>query len=161
MITGALAAAGARVCAIELDGASLAQLRTRFGGEPRVEIVAADATSVRLPEEPTENRRPDRERKIRDYREGLGRKRDGRRVGGDHLDARVAREPPSQLSERDGVQLHRAHASARREERAGDDAASGAEVEHERTRGHARFADEGIGKSPATKCVAAARPRLR
>jgi 23S rRNA (adenine-N6)-dimethyltransferase len=52
IITGALAAAGARVHAIELDGASLAQLRTRFGGEARVEIVAADATSVRLPPEP-------------------------------------------------------------------------------------------------------------
>ncbi len=52
IITGALAAAGARVHAIELDGASLAQLRTRFDGEPRVEIVAADATGVRLPPEP-------------------------------------------------------------------------------------------------------------
>jgi len=52
MITGALAATGARVCAIELDGASLAQLRSRFAADPRVEIVAADATTVRLPEEP-------------------------------------------------------------------------------------------------------------
>ena len=52
VITGALAAAGARVRAVELDGAALRQLRSRFAGEPRVEVVAADATQVRLPDEP-------------------------------------------------------------------------------------------------------------
>ncbi len=51
MITAALAAARARVRAIELDAASLAQLRTRFAKESRVEIVAADATTVRIPSE--------------------------------------------------------------------------------------------------------------
>jgi 23S rRNA (adenine-N6)-dimethyltransferase len=52
MITAALAAAGARVRAIELDDASLVPLKTRFAREPRVEIVAADAVTVRLPGEP-------------------------------------------------------------------------------------------------------------
>jgi len=51
MITAALAAAGARVQAIELDEASLNQLRARFAGDPRTEIVAADATTVPLPRE--------------------------------------------------------------------------------------------------------------
>lgn len=52
VITGALVAAGACVRAIELDAAALGQLRARFGRDPRVEVVAADATSVRLPDEP-------------------------------------------------------------------------------------------------------------
>ncbi len=52
VITGALAAAGARVCAVELDAAALRQLQSRFGGDPRVDLVAADATRVRLPDEP-------------------------------------------------------------------------------------------------------------
>jgi 23S rRNA (adenine-N6)-dimethyltransferase len=52
IITGALVAAGARVRAVELDPAALRQLRTRFGGDSRVEVVAADATSVPLPDEP-------------------------------------------------------------------------------------------------------------
>jgi 23S rRNA (adenine-N6)-dimethyltransferase len=52
VITGALAAAGARVRAVELDAAALRQLQSRFAHEPRVEVVAADATRVRLPDEP-------------------------------------------------------------------------------------------------------------
>jgi 23S rRNA (adenine-N6)-dimethyltransferase len=52
ILTGALVGAGARVRAIELDRAVLAQLRERFAREPRVEIVAADATTVSLPREP-------------------------------------------------------------------------------------------------------------
>jgi 23S rRNA (adenine-N6)-dimethyltransferase len=52
VITGALAAAGARVRAVELDTAALRQLHSRFAGETRVEVVAADVTRVRLPEEP-------------------------------------------------------------------------------------------------------------
>jgi 23S rRNA (adenine-N6)-dimethyltransferase len=52
MITGALAAAGARVRAVELDAVALRQLRSRFAGDPRVEVVAADATRARLPDEP-------------------------------------------------------------------------------------------------------------
>jgi 23S rRNA (adenine-N6)-dimethyltransferase len=52
VITGALAAAGARVRAVELDAAALRQLHDRFGGDPRVEVLAADATRVRLPDEP-------------------------------------------------------------------------------------------------------------
>ena len=52
VITGALVGAGARVRAVELDPAALGQLRGRFGCEPRVEVVAADATRVRLPDEP-------------------------------------------------------------------------------------------------------------
>jgi 23S rRNA (adenine-N6)-dimethyltransferase len=52
VITGALVAAGARVCAVEVDAAALRQLRSRFAGEPRVEVLEADATRVRLPDEP-------------------------------------------------------------------------------------------------------------
>jgi 23S rRNA (adenine-N6)-dimethyltransferase len=51
-LTRALADVGARVWAVELDQAALGQLRTRFGGDPRVEVIEADATTVRLPQEP-------------------------------------------------------------------------------------------------------------
>src|SRR5690349_11421768 len=51
-LTRALAEAGARVRAVELDHAALQQLRTRFGGDPRVDVLAADATLVPLPGEP-------------------------------------------------------------------------------------------------------------
>ena len=52
VITGALASVGARVRAVELDPAALRQLRGRFAGDPRIEVVAADATRVGLPGEP-------------------------------------------------------------------------------------------------------------
>jgi 23S rRNA (adenine-N6)-dimethyltransferase len=52
VITRALVDAGARVRAVELDPVALRQLRARFGGDPRVGILGADATSVRLPDEP-------------------------------------------------------------------------------------------------------------
>ena len=52
VITRALVDAGARVRAVELDAAALRQLRARFGGDPRVEIVQEDATALRLPAEP-------------------------------------------------------------------------------------------------------------
>lgn len=52
VITGPLAAAGARVRAVELDAAALRQLRARFASHPRVEVLAADATTVPLPREP-------------------------------------------------------------------------------------------------------------
>lgn len=52
MLTGALVASGARVRAVELDPAALRQLRSRFAGDQRVEVIAADATTVRLPAEP-------------------------------------------------------------------------------------------------------------
>jgi len=51
-LTRALADAGARVRAVELDPASLRQLETRFGCDPRVEVVEGDATLVSLPTEP-------------------------------------------------------------------------------------------------------------
>jgi 23S rRNA (adenine-N6)-dimethyltransferase len=51
-LTRALADAGARVRAVELDPAALRELESRFGSDPRVEIVAGDATVVPLPEEP-------------------------------------------------------------------------------------------------------------
>jgi 23S rRNA (adenine-N6)-dimethyltransferase len=51
-LTRALADAGARVHAVELDPAALRRLETRFGGDPRVEVVAGDATLVPLPSEP-------------------------------------------------------------------------------------------------------------
>jgi len=52
MLTRALVDAGARVLAVELDAHALATLRSRFAGEPRVEIRRADATTVPLPREP-------------------------------------------------------------------------------------------------------------
>jgi 23S rRNA (adenine-N6)-dimethyltransferase len=52
VLTRALADAGARVRAVELDDASLRQLRARFDGDPRVEVVEADATTLPLPDEP-------------------------------------------------------------------------------------------------------------
>jgi 23S rRNA (adenine-N6)-dimethyltransferase len=52
IITGALVAAGARVRAVELDPAALRELRARFGGDPRVQVVGADATAVPLPGKP-------------------------------------------------------------------------------------------------------------
>jgi len=51
-LTRALADAGARVHAVELDPAALRQLEARFGTDPRVEVVAGDATLVPLPVEP-------------------------------------------------------------------------------------------------------------
>jgi 23S rRNA (adenine-N6)-dimethyltransferase len=52
VLTGALAHAGARVRAVELDQAALRELRARFGGGRRVDVIEGDATAVRLPEEP-------------------------------------------------------------------------------------------------------------
>ena len=51
-LTRALADAGARVRAIELDPAACRQLRTRFGDDPRVEVIEGDATVLPLPTEP-------------------------------------------------------------------------------------------------------------
>ena len=51
-LTRALADAGARVRAIELDPAGLQQLETRFGDDPRVEVVEGDAAMLPLPDEP-------------------------------------------------------------------------------------------------------------
>ena len=51
VLTRALADAGARVRAIELDPAALRQLRRRFERDPRVEVVEGDATELPLPDE--------------------------------------------------------------------------------------------------------------
>ena len=51
-LTRALVDAGARVRAVELDPAALRQLETRFGGDPRVDVVEGDATALPLPDEP-------------------------------------------------------------------------------------------------------------
>jgi 23S rRNA (adenine-N6)-dimethyltransferase len=51
-LTRALADAGARVRAVELDQAALRQLETRFDGDPRVDVVKGDATILPLPDEP-------------------------------------------------------------------------------------------------------------
>jgi len=51
-LTRALVDVGACVRAVELDHAALRELESRFGGDPRVEVVAADATTVPLPAEP-------------------------------------------------------------------------------------------------------------
>lgn len=51
-LTRALADAGARVRAVELDPAALRQLRDRFGADERVEVVEGDATLAPLPTEP-------------------------------------------------------------------------------------------------------------
>jgi 23S rRNA (adenine-N6)-dimethyltransferase len=52
MLTRALVAAGTRVRAVELDPGALRELRSRFGTDPRVEVVEDDATRLCLPEEP-------------------------------------------------------------------------------------------------------------
>jgi 23S rRNA (adenine-N6)-dimethyltransferase len=52
VLTRALADAGARVRAVELDPAALQRLSARFRGDPRVEVVETDATVLRLPDEP-------------------------------------------------------------------------------------------------------------
>jgi 23S rRNA (adenine-N6)-dimethyltransferase len=52
LLTRALLDAGAWVRAVELDAAALRQLRTRFGGDPRVEVVEADATTLSVPTRP-------------------------------------------------------------------------------------------------------------
>ena len=51
-LTAALAATGARVIAVELDPAHAAQLRDRFGSRPNVELVTADARTLRWPPQP-------------------------------------------------------------------------------------------------------------
>jgi 23S rRNA (adenine-N6)-dimethyltransferase len=52
VLTRALADAGARVRAVDLDQAALRQLETRFGADPRVAVVACDAKLLPLPAEP-------------------------------------------------------------------------------------------------------------
>jgi 23S rRNA (adenine-N6)-dimethyltransferase len=52
LLTRALADAGAWVRAVELDSAALEELRTRFDADPRVEVVAGDATQLPLPGRP-------------------------------------------------------------------------------------------------------------
>jgi 23S rRNA (adenine-N6)-dimethyltransferase len=52
VLTRALADVGAQVRAVELDPTALRQLMTRFGADPRVEVVEADATVVPMPHEP-------------------------------------------------------------------------------------------------------------
>ena len=52
VLTRALVDAGAHVRAVELDPAALRQLESRFGGDPRVEILPGDARRVPLPHEP-------------------------------------------------------------------------------------------------------------
>jgi 23S rRNA (adenine-N6)-dimethyltransferase len=52
LLTSALLNAGARVRAVEFDPTALRRLRTRFGDDPRVEVVEGDATVVRLPRQP-------------------------------------------------------------------------------------------------------------
>lgn len=51
-LTRALLHAGARVRAVELDAAACRQLTTRFGDDPRVEVIEGDATVLPLPDEP-------------------------------------------------------------------------------------------------------------
>jgi 23S rRNA (adenine-N6)-dimethyltransferase len=51
-LTRALAKAGARVRAVEIDSVALRELDARFATDSRVEIVEADATSLPLPPEP-------------------------------------------------------------------------------------------------------------
>jgi 23S rRNA (adenine-N6)-dimethyltransferase len=52
VLSRALADAGARVRAVELDTAALRRLRKRFDGDPLVDVVEADATLIALPGEP-------------------------------------------------------------------------------------------------------------
>jgi 23S rRNA (adenine-N6)-dimethyltransferase len=49
VLTRALADAGAHVRAVELDPAALRELRSRFGGDPRIDVMRGDVTALRLP----------------------------------------------------------------------------------------------------------------
>jgi 23S rRNA (adenine-N6)-dimethyltransferase len=51
-LTAALARAGARVIAVELDGADAALLRRRFEGHDRVDVLHGDAVRIAWPREP-------------------------------------------------------------------------------------------------------------
>jgi len=51
-LTRALADAGARVRAVELDLVPLRELELRFGADPRVDVVEGDAMLVELPDKP-------------------------------------------------------------------------------------------------------------
>jgi len=51
-LTRALADSGAHVRAVELDPAALTELRSRFGRDPRIELVEGDATTIQLPARP-------------------------------------------------------------------------------------------------------------
>ena len=51
-LTRALAEAGARVQAVEIDSVALRALEARFAADPRVDVVEADATTMALPTEP-------------------------------------------------------------------------------------------------------------
>jgi 23S rRNA (adenine-N6)-dimethyltransferase len=51
-LTGPLAAAGARVIAVEVDPRALAVLARRFGHDERVRVVEADLRTVALPHRP-------------------------------------------------------------------------------------------------------------
>jgi 23S rRNA (adenine-N6)-dimethyltransferase len=50
-LTRALAEAGARTQAVEIDSVALRELEARFAADPRVEVVEADATTLALPTE--------------------------------------------------------------------------------------------------------------
>jgi 23S rRNA (adenine-N6)-dimethyltransferase len=52
ILTRALADAGARVSAVEMDPVALRELHARFGADPLVEVIEADATVLPLPAEP-------------------------------------------------------------------------------------------------------------
>jgi len=116
---------------------------------------------VRLAQEATQNPRSRCERQVRDDGERLVRQAHDGCVALHHLHARVFAEAGAQLLERCRVELNGAHAGPRVRESAGQGAAAGAEVEHERPGRDAGVADELVCEGATTKGVATAWPRLR
>ena len=116
---------------------------------------------VRLAQEVTQNPRARSERQVRENRERLVRQAHDGRVALHHLHARVVAEAGVELLERCRVELDRPHAGPRVGEGACQDAAAGAEVEHERPGRDAGVADELVCEGATTKSVATMWPRLR
>lgn len=136
--------------------------RGALRGEPPLhDRVKLRELHARVAEETPQDRRADGEREVRDDGERLVRQPHSDRVVFHHLDAGVGAEPRPELPERCGVELDRADPSARVRKRPCQDAAAGAEVEHERAGNDASVADELVCEGATTKSVATAWPRLR
>jgi hypothetical protein len=101
------------------------------------------------------------ERQVRDDRERLGRQRQRRRVALDDLHAGIGGEVCLEPAQRAGVELHRPYLGARVRERARQRAATGTEVEHQRSRHDTRIADQLVCEDAPTKSVAPARALRR
>jgi hypothetical protein len=121
------------------------------GQAPLHDCVELCQLHVRIAQKTPEDRGAHRERQIRDDGERLvGQPHDGRVVF-HHLDTGIVAEAGVELLEPSGIELDRAHAGACVRKGACQDAAAGAEVEHERAGLDAGVADELVCVGAATK----------